>query len=442
MSCHTYKKLNPEQKNKSISAIVATSSFVKRQVITYSEEMKTILTVEDENAENKVAVDYYYNDDCLLFSGFGDVHIHAREDCSGKKNYKEDFLTASNAALNGGIVHVGEMPNNDIPPIDDESYLNKFFLTKKADIPFLLYGGIGPDTRPLKIRVPYKVYMGPSVGDLFFTSLDDLKRRMPLYENQHVSFHCEDPLLLEKNKKETTHLARRPVDCEVMATEKALEFIETNNLKGKLCHFSSGDGLELVRAAKERQVNVQVEVTPMHLFFSTENAINYFSSKEEAEKFLQMNPPIRQEKDRQSMLLAVKNGLIDYLATDHAPHTLEEKEQGISGMPGLDTYAGFVTYLIEKEGIAIQRISLMCSENPGSFFNNFLSTFSEHWPNMGKGFGFIEEGYSASFTILNLKKPYTVTKEGLKTKCKWSPFEGVTFPGSLESLFLMGKKVV
>ena len=225
----------------------------------------------------------------------GDIHIHAREDVSGKNTYKEDFHSTCCAALNGGVVHVADMPNNPIPPIDDESYLNKFILTKKVDVPILLYAGIGPSTRPLTFTVPYKAYMGPSIGELFFKDNQSLDDVLVHYKNQYVSFHCEDPEILEAHKGESTHATRRPVSAELMATDIALKLIEKYNLKGKLCHYSAGEGLKAIIAAKKRGVNVTCEVTPQHLYYSMEK----LSKKSPLEQtFFQMNPPIRGESDR------------------------------------------------------------------------------------------------------------------------------------------------
>src|ERR1700722_401476 len=121
-----------------------------------------------------------FGDECLIFAGMGDVHIHAREDVTGKETHKETFATAAAAALHGGVVHVADMPNNPAAPIDDASYAAKeaLLLGQKLSVVFTLYAGVGPGTRPLHRKVPYKAYMGPSVGDLFFSSLEELDRAL------------------------------------------------------------------------------------------------------------------------------------------------------------------------------------------------------------------------------------------------------------------------
>ncbi len=371
-----------------------------------------------------------YSDDCIIFPGFGDIHIHAREDKSGKHTYKEDFVSVGLAAINGGVIHVADMPNNPIPPIDDLSYDDKELLTKKSKIHISLYAGIGPNTNPLKRKVPYKVFMGPSIGELFFRTNEELEEVIKRYQGQNVSFHCEDPIVLEENKTADTHEDRRPLKAEILATDFAIYLIEKYNLKGKLCHYSSGEGLLKIIAAKKRGVNVTCEVTPTHLFYDRSVLTK------ENHKWFQMNPPLRFEDDKKILLEAFRNGLIDFLATDHAPHSIEEKLKGISGISQLDTYSLFVTHLILNDKISHDRIRLACAEKPGDFINEFLPK------KFGLGFGYLKKDFSASFTILNLKKPTFFKKEMIKSKSGWSPFENHEFPGSIEAIYFQGLEMV
>ncbi|MCB1193388.1 MAG: amidohydrolase family protein [Leptospiraceae bacterium] len=365
----------------------------------------------------------------VIFPGFGDIHIHAREDNTGKHNYKEDYVSVSQASINGGVTHIADMPNNPSPPIDDTSYLLKSELKQKASIHVTLYAGIGPGTVPLTTKVPYKVYMGPSIGELYFRSNEELEKTVREYIGENVSFHCEDPDILEKSKNETYHEDRRPSKAETLATDFAIYLIEKYNLQGKLCHYSTKEGLRKIIEAKKRGVNVTCEVTPTHLFFDRSMITD------ENRRWLQMNPPIREKEDKEYLIQAIKDGYIDYLATDHAPHTQEEKEKGISGVSHLDTYSNFVTYLIKTCNVSLQKIAKICSKNPGDFVNPYLPK------EFGKGFGCIQPGYSANFTILNLNRPITITKEMIRSKSGWSPFEGFTFPGSVETVYYRGKRL-
>jgi len=425
---------------KSIEARCATSSTLKRQQIFFDDATGLITAVHD-CLFPKEKIDFYFDDDCLLFAGMGDIHIHAREDLSGLNTYKEDFHSTCCAALNGGLAHVADMPNNPIAPIDDESYLKKLSLTKNLAIPILLYAGIGPKTRPLTFAVPYKVYMGPSIGELYFKNNEDLDNVLKYYQNEHISFHCEDPEILEQHVNEKNHFSRRPISAEIMATDLALWLIKKYHLKGKLCHYSAGAGLSAIKKAKDSGVMVTCEVTPQHLYFSEED-INEMPASEQV--MFQMNPPIRSREDAQKLLAALKAGDIDYLATDHAPHSKEEKQKGMSGLPGLDTYVPFVSWLLIDQGFSAYCIAKICSENPGEFINGFLESMNQQsdiYKKWGRGLGFLRPDYSASFTIINLKRPITIQLDKIKSKAQWSPFLQKTFPGSLECLFIHGKKV-
>ena len=291
--------------------------------------------------------DHVFPDSCLIFAGMGDVHIHAREDVTERECHKETFATASAAALHGGVVHVADMPNNPAAPVDVVSYAAKERLVAARGLPvaFTLYAGIGPGTRPLTRSVPYKAYMGPSVGDLYFTSLDDLDRTLANYRGRAVSFHCEDPVLLDLHRSAATHEARRPPECELSATRFALAMIEKYELQGKLCHYSVGEGLPLIHAARQRGLAVTAEVTPHHVYFDTDQitANNRL--------WMQMNPPLRAPSDREALLAALRDGTADYLATDHAPHTLAEKETLAfrTAAPRYIRYGPFVTQLLVEK---------------------------------------------------------------------------------------------
>ncbi|HZZ78405.1 MAG TPA: amidohydrolase family protein [Gemmataceae bacterium] len=369
---------------------------------------------------------HVFGDDCLIFAGMGDIHIHAREDVTQEETHKETFACASAAALHGGVLHVADMPNNLAAPIDEASYAAKETLLQGQRLPvvFTLYAGIGPGTKPLVRNVPYKAYMGPSVGHLFFSSLEELDRTLANYVGQAVSFHCEDPVLLEKHKGAPTHEERRPAECELSATRFALAMIEKYRLRGKLCHYSVGEGLALIRAAKANGLSVTAEVTPHHVYYDTAQIT---PANRQA---MQMNPPLRAPADRVAMLEALRDGTADYLATDHAPHTLAEKARGVSGQPHLDTYGPFVTWLLVEQGFTPERVAAICSANPGTFVNPYQP---EKW-------GRLLPGYIGSLTVLNLRKPTTIRREDLKTKCGWSPFEGVTFPGSVAAVFVGGER--
>lgn len=370
--------------------------------------------------------------DELIFPGFIDLHVHAREDASGTQTYKEDFQTAGEASINGGVVAFAEMPNNPVAPINDETYNAKKELTHKSEVEVLLYAAVGENTNPLNKKVPYKVFMGQSVGNMFFTNYPDLEKTLERYSGQNISFHCEDPKILEENKNKDTHLAKRPDVAEISAVDFAIHLIDKFNLKGKICHCSTIEGINKIITAKERGLQVTVEVTPHHLYFDE----TMFDSS--TETLYQVNPPIRQsQENRLGLIEFLKEGHIDYIATDHAPHTVEEKENGTSGLTHLDTYGDFTTWLMKEHNFTISDIARVCSVNPANFMNEFIE--KKPAPELAGRYGKIEEGYIGSLTVIDMNKPITIESKNLKTKCKWSPFLGITFPGSVVATIIKGK---
>ncbi|MBU0998910.1 dihydroorotase [Patescibacteria group bacterium] len=402
----------------SIEGIIVNSEGQKRGRIEIDQKTGLIVKVTEPSGVADVILK-----DELIFPGFVDLHVHARECADHSQDYKEDFKTAGQAAINGGVVAFMEMPNNPTPPIDDKSYAEKKELTQKCPIEVVLYAGIGENTQPLQKLASYKVFMGPSVGDLFFHSLSELEKVLVQYHGRSVSFHCEDPKILEDNKERVTHGERRPPEAEISAIDFALQMIKKYNLQGKICHCSTKEGLEKIKNAKKRGINVVAEVSPHHLYFDSEMLT------ENNQKFIQINPPLRTREDRNYLIKALLEGTIDFIATDHAPHTEDEKLKGTSGTPQLDTYGPFVTWLIKEHNFTPADILRVSSYNPGNFINQFTE---------GK-YGKIEEGYVGSLTILDLNKPIMITKDELKTKCGWSAFEGITFPGRVTMTIIKGK---
>lgn len=398
--------------------IVTKAGVIKRRV-----EIDEVTGVILKVAEPTGSATFVYKDE-LIFPGFIDLHVHAREDVSHKNDYKEDFKSAGEASINGGVVLYGEMPNCPVAPIDDASYDARRMLAEKSEVPVMFYAGIGPNTKPLSKKVPYKVFMGHSVGELFFTSLSELEKVVANYQGENISFHAEDPEIMESNKGAETHGATRPKDAEISAVDFAISLIEKYNLVGKICHASTIEAVNKIYEAKKRGVKVTMEVTPHHLYFDE----TQFAGDLPIE--LQVNPPIRGTKEnRLALIEALRDGRIDYLATDHAPHTIEEKQKGISGLTHLDTYGAFTTWLMSEHNFRPEDIARVCAESPGGFVEGFVE---------GK-YGKIEEGYMGSLTIINPNIPTIVTKDFLKTKNKWSPFLDKEFTGSVVSTIIKGK---
>lgn len=407
---------------------------------------------------------YIFPKEVLIFPGFGDIHVHAREDETGEQCYKEDYTTVNAAAIHGGVVHTSDMPNTKAPLITAAQL--RWHQRRCSGYPVTMfhYVGIGPETRPLeKEEVAYKVFTGPSVGPLFFKNEEELRRTLQHYRRKRVSFHVEDFDILQENKNQPTHAARRPIKCVEKALEYVLKIIEDYELDAKLCHWPvGGKSFEMIAKHRARGYNTTLEVSPLHLYYDAD----MLKEKPERWPYVQMNPALQGKEHRLALIEALRNGFIQYLATDHAPHTIGEKfkqfktkEQealgmtpeeyylhlqkenieecrqlacldGTSGTPQLDTYGLIATWLMREHGFTPQDIARVCAENPGIFVNQLHS---------GSGkFGRIEVGYYGSLTLLDTTKPTTVRREDLETKVQWSPFEKVTFPGSVAATFIKG----
>jgi dihydroorotase len=401
---------------------------IEGTLVTHEKTFHSQVQIEEKTGlivavgDNLGKADFTFDNNHRIFPGFIDLHVHCREDPSQKQSYKEDFLTASQAAINGGVTAMMDMPNNPKAPVSDKSYKAKKELTHKALIDVLLYAGIGPKTSPLSFPVPYKAYMGPSVGDLFFDKDEKIDKVIPMYKNSWIAFHCESADLLKEYEKESTHERQRPQICEVNAIKHAINVCKEHNIRMNVAHLSTKEGLQKVLDAKKLGQDVTAEVCQHHLYFDEENKVETHNPK-----FMQMNPPLRKGDDRAYLLEQLKLGNVDYLATDHAPHTLEENQEGISGLPLLDTYGLFITWLLE-EGVPEQIITKVCSYNPGKIFSEFKD----------EKFGEIEEGFVGSLTVLNLAKKHTFKRDQVKSKAGWSPFENTTFPGSVAMTIVRG----
>lgn len=422
----------------------------------------------DQNADTN------FNPTLMIFPGFGDIHIHAREDQTEQEMYKEEYRTAANAALNGGVTFVATMPNTSKPLTTDEDL--KWHQNRLQEInhpvTILNYAGIGTKTKPLKSTVPYKVYTGPSVGDLFFKNAEELEKSLKKYRGKTISFHVEDFDVLEASKNEETHSKRRPPKCVLTALGYLLPMIEKYEIQAKLCHWSLGkESLKMIADHRARmkklnlRFNTTIEVSPEHLLFDKE----MLEKNPELWPYIQMNPAIQSRQDRLDLIESLRTGFIDYLATDHAPHSLDEKfaqfaefkdrypnvknneeiyksllqddpnlcitickKNGTSGATWLDTYSAVVSELINTHNFTSQQIALFTAYNPGRFINQFLNE------EFGQGFGKIAPGYQATFTILDPSTSTTITRSQLQTKCGWSPLENKTFPGKLEKVIIRG----
>lgn len=351
----------------------------------------------------------------LVFPGFVDVHVHLRHG----DEHKEDFQSATRAALQGGVTSMLDMPNNPVPPLRVEDLRIKQDLVKDLPIDIGFYlalsGATDPDDHPF-----YKAYMGPSTRSLGFSSAEALEQAVQHHPGRCLTFHCEDPAMLAERAGQGPHEDQRPVEAEWKAVRLALDLGHTHRVGVHVAHMTSGRSLEMVEEARSRGQQAITEAGPHHLYFDRENRHRFAR-----DSWLKMNPPLRSPEERHGLLKAFLAGRVDFLATDHAPHTREEKATvNPSGVPLLDTYGAFVCWLM-AQGFTPEQVARHCSYNPGKF--------------MGGLRGRLESGYRGHLAILDPEAAWTVQPEDLHTRCGWSPFEGHTLPGRVACTVASGR---
>ncbi|MDI6811175.1 MAG: dihydroorotase [archaeon] len=374
----------------------------------------------------------------LIFPGFIDLHAHLREDSSHSWDYKEDFKSGTEAALHGGITTVVDMPNTPLPGINSERIREKKELAQresKGVVDLLFCGGVTESNLNALADmqqdvVAYKIYLAETGG--LYISEETLPRAIKAVEaaSKPAIIHCEDERIIEKRREELRvkgeekkgleiYSALRPDEAELSAVKNVLSSaVASSGAEINIAHVSVYDTLRIIKGYK----NVHCEVTPHHLFFSKNDVL--------AKKaFLKTNPSLRTEENRQRLLAAFKEGGIDFLVSDHAPHTKEEKAGDIleapAGVPNLDTYGNFVSWLIASNDVHPTLIAKVCSYNPALF----LGLHDR---------GRIEVGKRAHLTILDMQKRVKISNEHLYTKCGWSPFEGYEFPGAVRHTICNG----
>ena len=370
----------------------------------------------------------------IVLPGLLDVHVHFREP---GLSYKEDWVTGSKAAARGGITYVMDMPNTIPPTITLRDLFDKKQLAKKSVVNFGLYAGVSQknlnDFKELaKQAAAFKLYMGESTGDL---TVDDISLQIKAFTNvaktkKVLSVHAENEKMNKyfyKNyKKEVNPVAyarSRPPESEVLAINDAIELAKQTNVKLHICHVSTKDGLKLIKRAKKNKVDVTCETCPHYLFMTEEDF-------REKRTLVKMNPPPRTERDQKALWKGIKRGKIDILASDHAPHTLQEKCQNIwfapSGVPGVETSLQLMLNAVNKRRIKLERVVELMHDNPVKRFG------------LGN-YGDVEVGNVANLTVIDLKKGWEISREDLVTKCGWSPYEGWEGKGMAVMTIVKGK---
>ncbi len=348
----------------------------------------------------------------LVLPGMVDVHVHFRDP---GLTHKEDWYSGSSAAVAGGVTCVVDHPNTIPPTTSVESFKVKLReAEKKSIVDFGINAGV-VQAAELKelwasgVTAFGEIFMAESMGML---SVDDdmlLKSLQVIAGLGGIAcIHAEDEQILresvEKLENKTdpsAHSLSRPNGCEVAAIAKAIRLAHDAGVKLHICHLSTKDGLGLIGA------EVTSEVTPHHLFLSQ-------NDWDRLGTFGKTNPPLRSELDRDNLWAGLYK--IGIIASDHAPHTIEEKKQDIwsapAGVPGVETSLPLMLSAVKKGIISLQRVIELMSTNPARIF-----CLREK--------GEIVVGKDADLVFIDLNDVKPIKERNLHSKAGWTPFEGM-----------------
>jgi dihydroorotase len=368
-----------------------------------------------------------------VLPGAIDSQVHFRDP---GMTHKEDFGTGTRSALKGGITTVFDMPNTLPPTTSESAYMEKLNLIRpKAWTNFGLFAGaikgntgILHTLETLPGCVGIKIFMGKSTGGLLLSSEEDLEKALA---NGHsmVAVHCEDEDILEANKKlipanatAAYHPTWRNVESALTATKRIVKVAKKTGRKVHVLHITTKEELDFLKNQKDIAT---VEVLPQHMFFYAPDCYEKFGS------LVQMNPPIREKEHSDAIWAAVKNGWVDVMGSDHAPHTMEEKEkkypESPSGIPGVQTMLPLLLNWVSEGRISLSRLVQLISQNPAKIYKL-------------KGKGRIAPGYDADLTLVDLNCSRTITNEWIESKAGWSPYDGLKIKGWPISALINGHR--
>ena len=409
-----------------------------------------IITKADVFIENDLIVEIAYSisaktgdtqiieaNDKYLIPGMIDDQVHFREP---GLTHKATIATESKAAVAGGITSFIEMPNTVPQATTIEKLEEKFSIAKKtswANYSFM-FGGTNDNLEEiLKVDehkvAGLKLFLGSSTGNML---VDNPKVLEEIFSktNLLISVHCEDEKTiknnLEKYLKEfgddipiEMHPKIRSAEACYLSSSKAIELAKKTGARLHVFHLSTEKETHLFSNKKPlAEKKITAEVCVHHLWFTEEDY------KVKGTK-IKWNPAVKSQKDKDGLWKALLDDRLDVIATDHAPHTLEEKNNGYnkapSGGPLVQHALVALLEMYHKGKISLEKIVEKACHNPAILFQI-------------KDRGFIREGYKADLVLVDLISPWTVNKENILYKCGWSPFEGTTFKSRVSHTFVNG----
>jgi dihydroorotase len=403
---------------------------IENEIITkISSKIKPTKNIEVINAEGK-----------YLIPGFIDDQVHFREP---GLTHKANIATESRAAIAGGITTFIEMPNT-VPQATTQDLLEEKFkiaaVDSYANYSFM-FGGTNDNLEELLKTDPKKVagiklFLGSSTGNMLVDN-EEILEKIFSSTKMIISVHCEDEETIRKNTaiyKEKYgddiplkyHPLIRSEEACYLSSSKAIKLAKKTGARLHIFHLSTEKETHLFRndiPLEEKQITSEVCIH--HLWFSDKDY-------EEKGTHIKWNPAVKTEKDRLGLWKALLDDRIDVLATDHAPHTLDEKNNNYLNAPsGGPLVQHAIIALLEKvkEGvIPIEKAVEKMSHNPAKLFQIEKR-------------GFIKEGYFADIVLIDTNKPQTISKDNILYKCGWSPFEGTTFSSTITHTFVNGNLI-
>ena len=364
-----------------------------------------------------------------VIPGLIDDQVHFREP---GLTHKGEIATESKAGLAGGVTSYFEMPNVNPTTTTNENLTKKFELASTRSLSNYSFHLGGSNTNIEEIKkvdinqaAALKVFMGASTGEMLVDSidaLDDIFNYSPLI----VVTHCEDPQRVTDNEKlffekygndlsaEHHHLIRDVESC-YLSSSLAVDLAKKYDSDLHVFHLTTEKEMELFTAGKIDGKKITAEVCVHHMYFNESRYADLGNQ-------IKCNPSIKYESDRLALINALLTDKIDIIATDHAPHTWEEKNQTYSKAPaGLPLVQHGMQILMDFYHQDILSLETIVQKTSHNVANRFQV----------KERGYIREGYYADLAVLDIDKPYTVSNDNILYKCGWSPFNGYTFQSSI-----------
>lgn len=392
-----------------------------------------IAPVIDVGADREIVAEGLY-----LLPGLIDDQVHFREP---GLTHKADIAHESRAAVAGGTTSFMEMPNTLPNTLTQELLEDKYQIAANRSIAnYSFYMGAGNDNLDEVLKTDpktvcgIKVFMGSSTGNML---VDNQATLEGIFSNAPtlIATHCEDETTIQQNlatykamHKTLTpdmHPLIRSAEACYISSSKAVALAKKHNTRLHILHISTAQETHLFERIPLEQKRITAEACIHHLWFSKQD----YAKKG---NFIKWNPAVKSKKDRKAILKAVLDGSIDVIATDHAPHTLEEKQQEYaqapSGGPLIQHALLALLDMYHKGKLSMEDIVQKTAHNTAICFQ-----VSQR--------GFIREGYWADLVLVDLNKPYKVQKNNILSKCKWSPFDNHTFKSSVMATLVSGQLV-